>query len=74
MTDDWAAQNGPVLRVEDDARIRRLTLNRPDTLNAFNDDLYDAVRDALRDAADDPEIAVVLITGSGSAFSAAISA
>lgn len=70
MTDDRAAQNGPVLRVEDDARIRRLTLNRPDALNAFNDDLYDAVRDALRAAADDPDIAVVLITGSGRAFSA----
>ncbi len=65
-----AAQDGSVLRVEDGGRIRRLTFNRPDTLNAFNDDLYDAVRAALRAAADDPDVAVVVISGSGRAFSA----
>jgi len=65
-----AAQDAPVLRVEDDGRIRCLTLNRPDALNAFDDDLYDAVRDALRAAADDPDVAVVIISGSGRAFSA----
>ncbi|TDJ11347.1 MAG: enoyl-CoA hydratase/isomerase family protein, partial [Deltaproteobacteria bacterium] len=58
------------MRVEDDGRIRCLTLNRPDVLNAFDDDLYDAVRDALRAAADDPDVAVVVISGSGRAFSA----
>lgn len=59
-----------VLRVEDDARVRRLTLDRADALNAFNDDLYDAVRDALAEAADQPDIACVVITGAGRAFSA----
>jgi enoyl-CoA hydratase/carnithine racemase len=47
-----------------------LTLNRPKALNAFNDDLYDALRVALEEAATSPEIAVVVLTGSGRAFSA----
>ena len=59
-----------VLKIEDSARVRRLTLDRTNALNAFNDDLYDAVRDALADAAGRPEIACVVITGAGRAFSA----
>jgi enoyl-CoA hydratase/carnithine racemase len=59
-----------ILLVTDEARVRTLTLNRPDALNAFNEALYDAVTIALREAADDPAVAVVLVTGSGRAFSA----
>ena len=59
-----------VLRIEDTDRVRLLTLNRPDQLNAFNNELYDSVRDALAEAADRPDIAVVVITGEGRAFSA----
>jgi enoyl-CoA hydratase/carnithine racemase len=55
---------------EDHGRVRLLTLNRPEALNAFNDDLYDAVAEALAKAADDPGVAVVVITGAGRAFSA----
>ena len=39
-----------VLRVEDVGRVRLLTLDRPAALNAFDDDLYDAVSAALADA------------------------
>ncbi|GAA4479545.1 enoyl-CoA hydratase/isomerase family protein [Rhodococcus olei] len=56
--------------VDDRARVRTLTLDRPDALNAFNEELYDATTEALRAAADDPSVAVVLITGNGRAFSA----
>jgi enoyl-CoA hydratase/carnithine racemase len=59
-----------ILSTTDDARVRTLTLNRPDALNAFNEALYDALAIALHDAADDPAVAVVLITGAGRAFSA----
>jgi enoyl-CoA hydratase/carnithine racemase len=45
-------------------------LNRPDALNAFSEALYDATAEALLAAADDPEVAVVLLTGAGRAFSA----
>jgi len=58
------------LQITDDNRVRTLTLNRPDVLNAFNEDLYHATAEALRDAATDPEVAVVLLTGAGRAFSA----
>jgi enoyl-CoA hydratase/carnithine racemase len=59
-----------VLRVEQVGRVRLLTLDRPQALNAFDDDLYDAARAALEDAASSPEIAVVVVTGEGRAFSA----
>ena len=58
------------LLLADDNRVRTLTLNRPEALNAFNEALYDAVTEALLAAAADPDVAVVLITGSGRAFSA----
>jgi enoyl-CoA hydratase/carnithine racemase len=59
-----------MLQISDDARVRTLTLNRPDALNAFNEELYYATAVALRDAATDPDVAVVLLTGAGRAFSA----
>ena len=58
------------LRVDDHGRVRVLTLNRPDALNAFNEALYDAVRDALLEAADDNSVACAVLTGTGRAFSA----
>lgn len=58
------------LDVADDNRIRTLTLNRPEALNAFNEALYDAATRALLAADEDPDVAVVVITGSGRAFSA----
>jgi enoyl-CoA hydratase/carnithine racemase len=59
-----------ILQVDDQNRVRTLTLNRPDVLNAFNEALYQATAEALRMAAEDPDIAVVLLTGAGRAFSA----
>jgi enoyl-CoA hydratase/carnithine racemase len=61
---------GVALQIVDDNRVRTLTLNRPEALNAFNEALYDATAVALNEAAEDPEVAVVLITGEGRAFSA----
>lgn len=58
------------LQIHDEARVRTLTLDRPDALNAFNEALYDATARALYDAAEDPGVAVVLLTGNGRAFSA----
>lgn len=58
------------LQITDDNRVRTLTLNRPEVLNAFNEEMYLATADALGEAAADPEVAVVLLTGEGRAFSA----
>ncbi len=59
-----------MIRTDDDGRVRIITLDRPDKLNAFNNGLYFAATDALQDAARDPNVAVVVITGAGRAFSA----
>ncbi|OOK73782.1 enoyl-CoA hydratase/isomerase family protein [Mycobacterium kansasii] len=58
------------LLIDDEHRVRTLTLNRPEALNAFNEALYDATTQALLDAAEDPAVSVVLLTGSGRGFSA----
>ncbi len=59
-----------MLRTDDHGRVRLLTLDRPEALNAFNTALYDAAADALDDAAADGDIAVAVLTGEGRAFSA----
>ncbi len=59
-----------VLKTADEGRIRTLTINRPDALNAMNNGVFTAIREALDAAADDEAIAVVVITGEGRAFCA----
>jgi enoyl-CoA hydratase/carnithine racemase len=63
------SEEGQLLQSEEQGRVRILTLRRDDALNAFNEALYDALADALIDSAKSPEVAVVLLTGSGRAFS-----
>lgn len=58
------------LQIADANRVRTLTFNRPEALNAFNEALYDETTVALRAAAEDPDVAVVVLTGAGRAFSA----
>jgi enoyl-CoA hydratase/carnithine racemase len=59
-----------LVQIDDANGVRTLTLNRPEALNAFNEALYDATTVALRDADEDPTIAVIVLTGTGRAFSA----
>ncbi len=59
-----------ILEVVDDARVRLLTLNRPEALNSFNDELYHRAGAALEEAAASNDVACVVITGTGRAFSA----
>ncbi|MDT5338880.1 MAG: hypothetical protein QOD90_4385 [Mycobacterium sp.] len=59
-----------LVQIDDANGVRTLTLNRPEALNAFNEALYDATTIALRDADEDPTVAVILLTGTGRAFSA----
>jgi 2-(1,2-epoxy-1,2-dihydrophenyl)acetyl-CoA isomerase len=50
--------------------IARLTLNRPDRLNSFNDAMHAEVREALARVRDDASTRVVLLTGAGRGFCA----
>jgi enoyl-CoA hydratase/carnithine racemase len=59
-----------MLKVDDAERVRLITFARPEARNAFNNALYEAVADALDDASDREDIAVVVMTGEGSAYSA----
>ncbi|MCU1588021.1 MAG: paaF 3 [Frankiales bacterium] len=54
--------------VEDSQRVRTLTLNRPDKLNACSEALLDALADELLRAATDDGVATVVLTGAGRAF------
>lgn len=59
-----------LLEITDADGVRLLTWNRPDALNALNDELWDATRDALVSAQADPELRCVVLTGTGRAFTA----
>uniref|UniRef100_UPI0025EE6D9B enoyl-CoA hydratase-related protein n=1 Tax=uncultured Deinococcus sp. TaxID=158789 RepID=UPI0025EE6D9B len=59
-----------VLLVETVNGVRTLTLNRPDRLNAANDELLYALTDALKAADADDAVRVVVITGAGRGFCA----
>ena len=50
--------------------VARLTLNRPDRLNSFNDAMHAEVRDALSRVKASAEVRVLLLTGAGRGFCA----
>jgi 2-(1,2-epoxy-1,2-dihydrophenyl)acetyl-CoA isomerase len=50
--------------------IARLTLNRPDKFNSFNEQLHEDVRGALALLRADPSVRVLVLTGAGRAFCA----
>ena len=55
---------------EKDGRIGRISLNRPDVLNAIDDDLPKELSAAVAKADADPEIHVMVLSGRGKAFCA----
>ena len=59
-----------VIEIDDTDGVRVVTLDRPEALNAFNQALWYATADALEDAAGDPSIGCVVLTGRGRAFTA----
>jgi 2-(1,2-epoxy-1,2-dihydrophenyl)acetyl-CoA isomerase len=48
--------------------VATVTMNRPDAMNALDTELKTALRDALTQAAADPTVRAVVLTGSGRAF------
>ena len=57
-------------RLGADDRLARITLNRPDKLNALSPELLAEFEHALRSAEDDPAVRVLIVRGAGRAFSA----
>ena len=61
--------NQTVLSAQADG-VLTITLNRPDKLNSFNEEMHRAFRAALQRAHDDAAVRAVLLTGSGRGFCA----
>jgi 2-(1,2-epoxy-1,2-dihydrophenyl)acetyl-CoA isomerase len=65
-----ASDQAPLVRVELRAGIATITLNRPDTRNAFNTALRKRVLEVLREIESFNGLRVVILTGAGRGFSA----
>lgn len=50
--------------------VRLLTLDKPEVLNAFNQDQFELMAERMLEAREDPATRVVVLTGAGRAFSA----
>lgn len=61
-----------MLKVERRGAVLSLTLNRPDKRNALHPDLVVELVEVLNQAADDPALNVVVITGAGGSFCAGL--
>lgn len=56
------------IRVEVDGRIGTITLNRPDRLNSFADQMRQEIATAVTELADSDDVRVMVITGAGRGF------
>ncbi len=52
--------------------ILTITLNRPEALNAYRPEMLIEIREIILKTEDDPNVAVIVIQGSGKAFSAGV--
>jgi methylglutaconyl-CoA hydratase len=59
-----------LLTGSDENGVLTLTLNRPGLHNAFDDELISRLTGALHDAERDPDVRIVVLTGTGPSFSA----
>lgn len=60
----------PKVLFEKDGRVGRITLNRPEVMNAIDDDLPRELAAAVMEADADRDIHVMILSGAGSAFCA----
>lgn len=65
---DYSQYGG--LLVEKKDKVLTITLNDPDSLNAFNQAMHFSMTRIWDDVNDDPDVHVVVLTGAGRAFSA----
>ena len=62
--------SGALVTIMSAGGVCRIGLNRPEKLNSFNAEMHADLRDALKAAAADDSVKVVVLTGEGRAFSA----
>jgi 2-(1,2-epoxy-1,2-dihydrophenyl)acetyl-CoA isomerase len=62
--------NYETILLEKKDHVARITLNRPERLNALNRQMFRELNSALEDVADDRDVWVLVLTGSGRAFCA----
>ncbi len=67
---DRTFQNLLLDRVGTDGRVGRITLNRPEKLNALSQDLLFELNEALHDWEADDSVRVIILRGAGRVFSA----
>ena len=72
MREDAEERSQPEIVVRDDGRVRILTLNRPDRINAFTASSYLHLARALDEADASAGVSVVLIEGAGRGFSSGV--
>ncbi|GAA4406090.1 2-(1,2-epoxy-1,2-dihydrophenyl)acetyl-CoA isomerase [Advenella faeciporci] len=65
-----ALQSNESVAIKLEENVLHLTLNRPDKLNVFNADMHLALRAGLTQAAQDPAVRAILLTGAGRGFCA----
>ena len=58
-----------VIHTEIEGGVATITMNRPDALNALNQELSDGLNEALESAARDAAVRCVVLTGAGKGFS-----
>lgn len=56
------------LLVRDEGRLRIITLNRPERMNALTADLHNRLQEAVVAASNDPDVGAVALAGAGRAF------
>lgn len=60
----------PFVKVDRDGPVAIVTMNNPDMLNAFVDEMHEAMREIWWDLGEDDSVLAVVLTGAGRAFSA----
>ncbi|HEY6096719.1 MAG TPA: enoyl-CoA hydratase/isomerase family protein, partial [Candidatus Deferrimicrobium sp.] len=61
---------GEVVQVERNGGVATVRMNRPERLNAYNQEMGEALLSAVSEVAADPSVRCVVLTGTGKAFSA----
>lgn len=62
--------SGEHLLISKEKMILSLTLNRPESLNAFSPEMILGLTNAFKEAQTDPEVKVIVLSGAGRSFSA----